>query len=100
MEYTTPGRSLRLVDDRHPFQEPGRHRHHLARRRVQARVERGAGGDRLAAIRDYVATFLDANVNAKPESRLLSGPSADYPDVEVTTQTQSQCTAADTSLPH
>ena len=54
----------------------------------------------VAAIRDYVAAFLDVHLNAKAENHLLSAPSADYPDVGITTQTQNQCTAANTSLPH
>jgi dienelactone hydrolase len=60
----------------------------------------GGMGKTVAAMRDYVVAFLDANLNAAPGNRLLSGPSPDYPDVEVTTQTQAQCTTAETSLPH
>jgi dienelactone hydrolase len=64
-------------------------------------IQTSGGMDKtVAAIRDYVAAFLDANLNAKPESPLLSGPSPDYPDLEVAPQSQTQCTAADTSLPH
>jgi dienelactone hydrolase len=45
----------------------------------------------VASIRDYFATFLDVNLNGKPTDRLLTGASSDYPDVEVTTQTQTPC---------
>jgi len=54
----------------------------------------------VAAIRDYVAAFLDVHLNGKAENHLLSAPSADHPDVGITTQTQNQCPAANTSLPH
>jgi dienelactone hydrolase len=47
----------------------------------------------IAAVRNYVAAFLDFNLSARRESPLLSGPSPDYPEVEVTTQTQDQCAA-------
>ena len=64
-------------------------------------IQTSGGVDKtVAAVRDYVAAFLDVHLNAKPENRLLSGPSVDYPDVDVTTQTQSQCAAAKSSLPH
>lgn len=45
----------------------------------------------IAAVRDYVATFLDENLRDKPSDRLLPGSSADYPDAEVTTQAQALC---------
>ena len=45
----------------------------------------------IAAVRDYVATFLDENLRDKPSDRLLAGSSADYPDAEVTTQAQALC---------
>jgi len=45
----------------------------------------------IAAVRDYVATFLDENLRDKPSDRLLAGSSADYPDAEVITQTQALC---------
>ena len=51
----------------------------------------------IAAVRNYVAAFLDVNLNAKPGNTLLSGPSSDYSEVEVTTQTQNQCPAMDGS---
>ena len=64
-------------------------------------IQTSGGMDKtVAAVRDYVAAFLDVHLNAKPENRLFSGPSVDYPDVDVTTQTQSQCAAAQSSLPH
>ena len=45
----------------------------------------------LKAIRNYIAAFLDVNLNGKPMDRLLTGGSSDYPDAEVTAQTQSPC---------
>ena len=42
----------------------------------------------IAAIRDYIAAFLDANLLDKPMDPLLAGPSSEYPDVEVITQDQ------------
>jgi dienelactone hydrolase len=39
----------------------------------------------IAAIRNYVAAFLDAHLLGKPLDPLLIGPSADYPDAAVTT---------------
>jgi hypothetical protein len=46
------------------------------------------------AVRDYIAAFLDSNLRGKPSGALLTGPSSDYPDAEVTTQTQSLCSKA------
>jgi len=40
----------------------------------------------IAAIRNYIAAFLDANLRDQPLNPLLKGPSSDYPDAEVTTQ--------------
>ena len=57
----------------------------------------GGMGKTIAAVRNYVAAFLDVNLNAKPGKTLLSGPSSDYPEVEVTTQTQNQCPATDSN---
>ena len=37
----------------------------------------------IAAIRDYIAAFLDANLRGQPLNPLLSGPSVDYPDVDI-----------------
>ena len=45
----------------------------------------------IAAMRDYIAAFLDANLRGKPLDPLLAGPSLDYPDAVVTTQKQSLC---------
>jgi len=42
----------------------------------------------IAAIRNYIAAFLDTNLRGKLLDPLLTGPSSDYPDVEVTTQKQ------------
>jgi len=42
----------------------------------------------IAAIRDYVAAFLDANLRGEPTPPLLDGPSSDFPDVELTTTLQ------------
>jgi hypothetical protein len=46
-----------------------------------------------AALREYIAAFLDTNLQDKPVNRLLKGPSLDYPDAVVTTQRQSLCGA-------
>jgi hypothetical protein len=43
----------------------------------------------MAAVRDYIAAFLDANLRGKPPAPLLSGPSSEYPDAVVTMQKQS-----------
>ena len=48
----------------------------------------------IAALRDYIGAFLDANLRGKPFDPLLTGPSSDYPDAEVTTETQSMCSKA------
>jgi dienelactone hydrolase len=45
----------------------------------------------VAAVRDYIAAFLDANLRGSEPGTLLSGPSLDYPDAAVTTQIQSLC---------
>ena len=45
----------------------------------------------VEAIRNYVAAFLDSNTNGSHTDKLFEGSSPDYPDVEVTTQTQSPC---------
>jgi dienelactone hydrolase len=42
----------------------------------------------VAAIRNYVAAFLDANLRGQPLDPLLTGPSTDYPDAAVTTQNE------------
>jgi dienelactone hydrolase len=40
----------------------------------------------IAAIRNYIAAFLDTNLLDKPMDPLLTGSSSEYPDAEVTTQ--------------
>jgi len=40
----------------------------------------------IAAIRNYIAAFLDANLRDQPLNPLLKEPSSDYPDAQVTTQ--------------
>jgi hypothetical protein len=45
----------------------------------------------MAAVRDYVAAFLDASLRQESPKRLLTGPSPDYPGVTLTTQQQSLC---------
>jgi predicted dienelactone hydrolase len=42
----------------------------------------------MAAVRNYIAAFLDANLRGKPWESLLIGPSSDFPDADVTTQNQ------------
>jgi hypothetical protein len=53
-------------------------------------IKAGAMGpdETIAAVRSYIAAFLDTNLRGKPFDPLLTGPSSDYPDVEVTTQKQ------------
>jgi dienelactone hydrolase len=45
----------------------------------------------VAAVRDYIAAFLDANLQGNASEPLLMGPSMDYPDAVVTTRMQSLC---------
>ena len=45
----------------------------------------------VSAVRDYIAEFLDANLQGKMFEPLLAGPSSDYPDAAVTTHMQSLC---------
>lgn len=45
----------------------------------------------IAAVRAYVAAFLDANLRGLPASRLLRKDTREYPDVVITTQQQSPC---------
>jgi dienelactone hydrolase len=45
----------------------------------------------VAAMRHYIAAFLDANLRGTPVDDLLTGPSSDYPDAALTTQQQSLC---------
>ncbi len=51
----------------------------------------------IAAIRNYIAAFLDTNLKGNPTGLLLQGASSDYPDVEVTTQAQSPCSRTERS---
>jgi len=45
----------------------------------------------IAAMRDYIAAFLDANLRGKPLPPLLTEQSSEYPDAAVTTQEQLLC---------
>jgi hypothetical protein len=45
----------------------------------------------IAALRSYVAAFLDTNLRGLPPNHLLSGPSREYPDAVVTTPKQALC---------
>jgi dienelactone hydrolase len=53
-------------------------------------IKTGAMGEEktVAAVRDYIAAFLDANLLGKTMDPLLVGPSSQYPDAEVTTQNE------------
>jgi len=42
----------------------------------------------MAAVRNYIAAFLDANLRGKPFDPLLIGPSSDFPDADVTNQNE------------
>jgi dienelactone hydrolase len=42
----------------------------------------------MAAVRDYIAAFLDANLRGQPSNSLLTGPSTEYPGVTVTMQNE------------
>lgn len=55
----------------------------------------------VAAVRDYLAAFLDANMNATSNTGegLLSGSSPDNQDVELTTGTPNSCAGAQNKLP-
>ena len=58
--------------------------------RAKDGIKTGAmGTDKtIAAIRSYIATFLDAYLRGQPMTPLLSGPSSEYPDAVVTTGRQ------------
>jgi dienelactone hydrolase len=60
---------------------------------VKGVIKTGPAGTEktIRAIRDYVAAFLDVNLRGKPSDPLLTGPTAGYPDADVTTQTESLC---------
>ncbi len=45
----------------------------------------------IAAIRNYIAAFLDANLLRKPQDLLLAAPSSEYTDAAVTTREQPLC---------
>ncbi|MGH9498275.1 MAG: alpha/beta hydrolase family protein [Terriglobales bacterium] len=45
----------------------------------------------IAALRNYIAAFFDANLRGEPSSPLLSGTSPNIPDAIVTTQPQELC---------
>jgi predicted dienelactone hydrolase len=53
----------------------------------------------VAAIRDYIAAFLDSNLRDRPMDLLLTGPSSDYPDAQVITQKQLRCGRTDADRP-
>jgi hypothetical protein len=42
----------------------------------------------VAAMRNYIAAFLDAHLQGRPEEPLLKRQSRDYPDAEITHQQQ------------
>lgn len=42
----------------------------------------------VAALREYIAAFLDANLLGKPTDPVLTGPSSEYPDAEVITENE------------
>jgi hypothetical protein len=48
----------------------------------------------IEALRNYIAAFLDANLRGRQFDPLLIGSSSDYPDAEVTAQTQLLCSKA------
>jgi dienelactone hydrolase len=45
----------------------------------------------IAAIRDYIAAFLNVNLRDQLSDRLLTGPSSDYPDAVVITKAELLC---------
>jgi dienelactone hydrolase len=45
----------------------------------------------MSATRDYIAAFLEVNLRGEPADALLTGPSLNYPEAEVTAQDQSLC---------
>jgi predicted dienelactone hydrolase len=53
-------------------------------------VETGTIGPQktIAAVRNYIAAFLDTNLSDRPPDPLLSGPAAEYPNVVVTLRNQ------------
>ena len=49
------------------------------------------GPEKTEALRNYIAAFLDANLQGEPVDPLLTRSSSDHPDAEVTTQKQLLC---------
>jgi predicted dienelactone hydrolase len=65
-------------------------------------IKTSGGMDKtVSAVRDYMAAFLDSNMNGKSGTRegLLTSASPDYPDVELVTGTQNSCTGVQNNLP-
>jgi len=60
---------------------------------ARGEVKTGAMGPEktVAAVRGYIAAFLDANVRGQSSDPLLAGPSSEYPDAVVTTRDQLLC---------
>jgi dienelactone hydrolase len=56
-------------------------------------IKAGAMGPEktIAAVRDYIAAFLDTNLRDRPMDLLPTGPSSEYADAEVITQEHSLC---------
>ena len=65
----------------------------LAKDFPQLEAQTGAMGAEktIAAMRNYIASFLDNVLLGKAKSALLVGPSLDYPDVALTTEKQPLC---------
>jgi pimeloyl-ACP methyl ester carboxylesterase len=45
----------------------------------------------IAAVREYIAAFLDTYLRGEPMDPLLTGPSSDYPDADVITREEPLC---------
>jgi len=45
----------------------------------------------IAAVRDYIAAFLDMNLRDRSGEALLRGPSSEYPDAVVTLPIEPLC---------
>jgi pimeloyl-ACP methyl ester carboxylesterase len=65
----------------------------LAKDFPQLEAQTGSmGADKtMAAMRNYVAAFLDYVLRGKPKSALLMGASPEYPDVALTNEKQALC---------
>ena len=48
----------------------------------------------IAAIREYVAAFLDANLMGRPPRLLLARPSPEFTDISITTSKQTLCSGS------